>query len=38
VALDPDSPHGQVYRAIAQRVWDRLSGGPARAAPRIVVE
>jgi ATP-binding protein involved in chromosome partitioning len=39
VAIDPDGPHGRIYRDIARRVWETLSGGgAARPAPRIVVE
>jgi ATP-binding protein involved in chromosome partitioning len=39
VAVDPDGPHGQVYREIARQVWGTLSGeGARRAAPRIVIE
>jgi ATP-binding protein involved in chromosome partitioning len=39
VAIDPDGPHGTIYRAIARQVWERLSGGgSARPAPRIVIE
>jgi len=37
----PDGPHAQVFRAMAARLWDKLSGAeatPRRAAPRIVVE
>ena len=39
VVSKPDSPHAQIYRNIAGRVWKQLSAnqrGP-RAAPRIVV-
>jgi ATP-binding protein involved in chromosome partitioning len=39
VAVDPDGPHGRIYRDIAQRVWTTLSGGAsARPAPQIVIE
>jgi ATP-binding protein involved in chromosome partitioning len=39
VAIDPDGPHGRVYRDIARQVWTTLSGGAsARPAPRIVIE
>ncbi|HEV2557995.1 MAG TPA: Mrp/NBP35 family ATP-binding protein [Microvirga sp.] len=39
VAVEPDGPHGTIYRAIARQVWGTLSaGGAGRAAPRIVVE
>jgi ATP-binding protein involved in chromosome partitioning len=38
----PDSPYAQTFRAIAARIWEKVSGeteSPARrAAPRIVVE
>jgi ATP-binding protein involved in chromosome partitioning len=39
VAVDPDGPHGRIYREIARQVWGTLSGdGARRAAPRIVIE
>ena len=39
VVSDPDGPHARAYRAIADRISEKLSGdGAARAAPRIVVE
>jgi ATP-binding protein involved in chromosome partitioning len=38
VATQPDSPHARAYRAIAENVHAQLSGAPARAAPRIVIE
>jgi ATP-binding protein involved in chromosome partitioning len=39
VATQPDSPHAAAYRAIAANVRDQLgSGGPAKAAPKIVIE
>jgi ATP-binding protein involved in chromosome partitioning len=38
VATQPDSPHAQAYRAIAEKVRDRLQGGATRAAPKIVIE
>jgi ATP-binding protein involved in chromosome partitioning len=39
-AAEPDSPYAQTFRAIAARVWEKVSGeAPARrAGPRIVVE
>ncbi len=37
VATEPDGPHAAVYRDIAARVRDQLSGA-GRAAPRIVIE
>jgi ATP-binding protein involved in chromosome partitioning len=39
VATDPDGPHAKVYREIAGRVREQLTGkGAARAAPKIVIE
>jgi ATP-binding protein involved in chromosome partitioning len=39
VATQPDSSHAAAYRAIAANVRDQLgSGGPAKAAPKIVIE
>ena len=39
VATQPDSPSAAAYRAIAAKVRDQLgAGGPAKAAPRIVIE
>lgn len=38
VVSQPDSGHAKVYRAIAARVWDKISIGSGRAAPRIVIE
>ncbi|MBJ7416808.1 MAG: iron-sulfur cluster carrier protein ApbC [Niveispirillum sp.] len=38
VVSQPDSEHAKVYRAIAARVWDKISIGSGRAAPRIVIE
>ena len=38
VATAPDGPHAAAYRAIARSVWDTLSGGGRRVAPRIVIE
>ena len=36
---DPDNPHAQVFRQIAARVWEKVSGeGALRPPPRIVVE
>ena len=40
VITQPDSPHAKSYRALADRVWTKVSGlveGQGRAAPRIVV-
>lgn len=39
VATQPDSPHSAAYRVIAANVRDQLgAGGPAKAAPKIVIE
>jgi ATP-binding protein involved in chromosome partitioning len=40
VATEPDSPHTQVYRAIASKVFEQMKAGVqgGRAAPKIVVE
>jgi ATP-binding protein involved in chromosome partitioning len=39
VATQPDSSHAAAYRAIAVKVRDQLGGGgPAKAAPKIVIE
>jgi ATP-binding protein involved in chromosome partitioning len=39
VATQPDSPSAAAYRAIAAKVREQLgAGGPARAAPKIVIE
>ncbi len=34
----PDTEHAKVYRAIAARVWDKISMGSGRTAPRIVID
>jgi ATP-binding protein involved in chromosome partitioning len=38
VVSDPGSAPAQTYRAIAEQVWRKLSGAPARQAPRIVIQ
>ncbi|TDR93177.1 Mrp/NBP35 family ATP-binding protein [Enterovirga rhinocerotis] len=39
VAVAPEGPHAASYRAIADRVWERITGGAvSRPAPRIVIE
>jgi ATP-binding protein involved in chromosome partitioning len=38
VVSQPDSAHAATYRAIAERVWQKLSGAPQKAAPRIVIQ
>ena len=37
VVSDPDSPHAKVYKQMATRIWEKLSGAEKRA-PRIVVQ
>ncbi|MBW8271471.1 Mrp/NBP35 family ATP-binding protein [Caldovatus aquaticus] len=40
VAARPDTPEAEAYRAIARRLWEKVSGGArgARPGPRILVE
>ena len=38
VVSQPESKHSATYRAIAERVWQKVSGAPQKAAPRIVIE
>ncbi len=40
VATEPDGPHAQIYRDIAAKVRDQITGGAAagRTAPKIVIE
>ena len=38
VVSQPASPHAVTYRAIAERVWQKVSGVPQKTAPRIVIE
>jgi ATP-binding protein involved in chromosome partitioning len=38
VATEPNSVHAVIYRDIAAKVRDQLTGTPARPAPRIVIE
>ncbi len=41
VVADPDSPIAKAYRAIADRIWDKINiilGEPERKAPRIVIQ
>jgi len=40
VVSQPESEHAKAYRRIAERIWEKIAGdqGPARAAPRIVVQ
>jgi ATP-binding protein involved in chromosome partitioning len=39
VLSQPDSPHAKVYKQMATRIWEKLSGGDQqRQAPRIVVQ
>jgi ATP-binding protein involved in chromosome partitioning len=38
VATEPDGVHAVIYRDIAAKVHDQLTGAPARPVPRIVIE
>jgi ATP-binding protein involved in chromosome partitioning len=38
VVAEPEGPHAAIYRAMASRVWEKVGGTPARAAPRIIIE
>jgi ATP-binding protein involved in chromosome partitioning len=38
VVSQPASAHAATYRAIAERVWQKVSGTPQKTAPRIVIE
>lgn len=38
VMAQPDSEHAKAYRTIAARVWDAISIGGGRTAPRIVID
>jgi len=38
VVAAPDSGPAKTYRAIAELVWQKVKGAPAKAAPRIVIQ
>jgi ATP-binding protein involved in chromosome partitioning len=38
VVADPKSAPAKTYRAIAEQVWRKVEGAPAKAAPRIVIQ
>jgi len=38
VADRPDTPEAEAYRAIARRMWAKVSGAAPQAGPRIVME
>ena len=38
VVAAPDSAPAKTYRAIAEQVWHKVEGAPAKAAPRIVIQ
>ena len=38
VATEPDGPYAAAYRAIADAVWAKASGGAVRPAPEIVIQ
>jgi ATP-binding protein involved in chromosome partitioning len=37
VATLPDGAHAQIYKAMAQNVWDIVNGKPQRKGPKIVI-
>jgi len=38
VVADPASAHAKLFRAMAERIWAKVSGSPQRTAPRIVIQ
>jgi ATP-binding protein involved in chromosome partitioning len=38
VVARPESDPARTYRAIAEQVWGKVAGAPAKAAPRIVIQ
>jgi len=38
VAAQPETAEAEAYQRIARRIWEKVSGAPVRAGPRIVVE
>jgi ATP-binding protein involved in chromosome partitioning len=38
VVAEPASAHAKLFRAMAERIWVKVSGAPQRAAPRIVIQ
>src|SRR5262249_566694 len=38
VVAKPESDPAKTYRVIAQQVWRKVEGAPAKAAPRIVIQ
>ncbi len=38
VVADPASAHAKLFRAMAERIWAKVSGSPQRVAPRIVIQ
>ncbi len=38
VVAEPASAHAKLFRAMAERIWAKVSGAPQRAAPRIVIQ
>src|SRR5271169_650766 len=37
VVSQPETAHAKLFRAIAERLWTKLSGGTQKAAPKIVI-
>jgi ATP-binding protein involved in chromosome partitioning len=38
VISQPETEHAKLFRAIAERLWTKLSGGTQKAAPKIVIQ
>ena len=38
VVSQPDSPHAQAYREIAEKVWEKIDAGAAAEGPKIVIQ
>lgn len=38
VVSDPENPHSKAFRAIADKVWNKLDGSASRAMPNIVMQ
>ena len=38
VVSQPDSPHAQAYRVIAEKVWEKIDAGAGAEGPKIVIQ
>jgi len=38
VIAQPDGAHAKLYKQIATRIWEKISAGTQKAAPRIVIQ